>query len=156
MTLVQQLTGLSRSNRYADQEEEEIDDDDDNPPSQKPAKHDSGGSMAVIGDKESERENVIMVRNEENEASSVITEENNCSSSIGENQVNSCFMEREGPRLEPPLNPYTTMLPSSSGEFVYSSQPLLNYSDSLFFSHNMRTSIPSSTTLEGMKEFREH
>ena len=145
MSLVQKLTGLSHS----DEEEE----DDDNLPPQQPSKQESGG---VIGDKESDRESVIVVRNEENEASSVITEENNCSSSMGENQVNSCFMAGEGPMLEPPLNPYVTMLPPSSAKFVCSSQPLMNYSDSLFFSHNLRTSIPSSATFEGRKEFREH
>ncbi|KAK7364085.1 hypothetical protein VNO80_12456 [Phaseolus coccineus] len=149
MSLVQKLTGLSRS----DKEEE----DDGNLPPQQPSKQESGGSLAaVIGDKESDGESMIIVRNEENEASSVITEENNCSSSLGENQVNSCFIAGEGPMLEPPLNPYVTMLPPSSAKFVCSSQPLMNYSDSLFFSHNLRTSIPSSTTLEGRKEFREH
>ncbi|ESW24744.1 hypothetical protein PHAVU_004G156300 [Phaseolus vulgaris] len=139
MSLVQKLTGLTRA------KEEE---DDDDPPPQQSSKQESGGSLAaVIGDKESDGESMIIVRNEENEASSVITEENNC---IGENQVNSCFMAGEGAMLEPPLNPYVTMLPPSSGKFVCSSQPLMNYSDSLFFSHNLRT------TLEGRKEFHEH
>lgn len=150
MALVQKLTGFSRS-------EEE---DGANPPPHRPPKQElGGGNAAVVGDKQSERKNMIIVRNEDNQTSSVITEENNCSSSIGENQVNSCFMAGKPPMLEPPLNPYVSNLPvmaPSSAEFVCSSQPLLNYSDSLFFSHNTRTSTPSSATSEGMKEFSEH
>ncbi|KAL2321191.1 hypothetical protein Fmac_030160 [Flemingia macrophylla] len=143
MQLVQKLTGLSRS-------EEE----DGHPSSQQqPSKQESGpGNATVVGEKECENKNVVIIRNED-ETSSVITEENNCNSYMGENHVNSCFMVGENPMLEHPLNPYITNLPVLTSEFVYSNQSLLNYSDSLFFSHNMRTSIPSS--LEGMKEFRE-
>jgi len=152
MSLVQKLTGLSRS----DSEDEE-EDDDNPPPPQQQLKQESGGSLAaVMGDKESDRESMIIVRNEENEASSVLTEENNCSSSMGENQVNSCFMAGEGPIIEPPMTPYVTMMAPSSTKFVCSSPPLMNYSDSLFFSHNLRTSIPSPATLEGTKDFRDH
>ncbi|XP_027925466.1 VQ motif-containing protein 20-like [Vigna unguiculata] len=153
MSLVQKLTGLSRS----DSEDEE-EDDDNPPPPQQQLKQESGGSLAaVMGDKESDRESMIIVRNEENEASSVLTEENNCSSSMGENQVNSCFMAGEGPIIEPPMTPYVTMMAApSSTKFVCSSPPLMNYSDSLFFSHNLRTSIPSPATLEGTKDFRDH
>ncbi|KAG2385197.1 hypothetical protein LR48_Vigan10g022100 [Vigna angularis] len=148
MSLVQKLTGLSRS----DSEDE----DEDNPPPLQPLKQESGGSLAaVMGDKESDRESMIILRNEENEASSAITEENNCSSSMGENQVNSCFMAGEGPIIEPPMTPYVTMMAPSSTKFVCSSPPLMNYSDSLFFSHNLRASIPSPATLEGTKEFRD-
>ncbi|KAK7380050.1 hypothetical protein VNO78_32401 [Psophocarpus tetragonolobus] len=138
MSLVQKLTGLSRS----DEEEEDP---------LLSSKHEQVGDDIVA--ELCDRKNLVIVRNDENETSSVITEENNCSSSMGENQVNSCFMR------DPPLNPYVSnlsMLPPRSADFVCSSQPLLNYSDSLFFSHNIRTSIPSSPTLEGIKDFRQH
>ncbi|KAH1086084.1 VQ motif-containing protein 20 [Glycine max] len=147
MSLVQKLTGLSRS-------DEKEDEDGGNPTPQQPSNQKFGGDVAVaVGDKESGR------KNEDNETSSVITTEENYCSSVGENQVNSCFMTGEPSMLEPRLNPYVTNLPvlaPSSAEFACSSQPFLNYTDSLFFSHNMRNSIPSSVTLEGMKEFREH
>ncbi|XP_020211523.1 VQ motif-containing protein 20 [Cajanus cajan] len=142
MQLVQKLTGLSR-----------LEEDGGHPSPQQPPKQQYGaGIEAMVGDKECERKNVAIIRNED-ETSSVITEENNCSSSMGENQVNSCFMARENPILEHPLNPYMTNLSVLTSEFACSNQSLLNYSDSLFFSHNMRTSIPSS--LEGVKEIRE-
>jgi len=147
MSLVQKLTGLSRS-------DEKEDEDGGNPRPQQPSNQKFGGdAAAAVGDKESGR------KNEDNETSSVITTEENYCSSVGENQVNSCFMTGEPSMLEPRLNPYVTNLPvlaPSSAEFACSSQPFLNYTDSLFFSHNMRNSIPSSVTLEGMKEFREH
>lgn len=151
MSLVQKLTGLSRSG-------EEKEEGGNQSPQQLSNQEFGGDVAAVVGDKESDRKNVNIVKNEDNETSSVITEENNCSS-VGENQVNSCFMTGEPSMLEPRLNPYVTNLPvlaPSSAEFACSSQPFLNYTDSLFFSHNMRNSIPSSVTLEGMKEFREH
>ncbi|XP_006588293.2 VQ motif-containing protein 20 [Glycine max] len=145
MSLVQKLTGLSRSG-------EEKEEGGNQSPQQLSNQEFGGDVAAVVGDKESDRKNVNIVKNEDNETSSVITEENNCSS-VGENQVNSCFMTGEPSMLEPKLNPYVTNFPvmaPSSAEFVCSSQPFLNYSDSLFFSHNLRTS------LEGMKEFLEH
>lgn len=148
MALVQKLTGLSRS--------EEDGGGNNLLPPQQPPKQEVRSSMMAI--KESDHKKVV-VGNEDNETSSVITEENNCISNIGENQVNSCFMAGP-PILEPPLNPYVTNLPvfqtSSHAEFIRSSQPLLNYSNSLFFSHNIMTSIPSSATLEGVNEFREY
>ncbi|KAK7291424.1 hypothetical protein RIF29_06557 [Crotalaria pallida] len=135
MALVQKLTGQSRS------EDDGGGSNNNNPPPPRQPKQEPV----------SHRENV-MVGNEDNEASSVITEDNNCSSSIGENQVNSCFAA--APLImEPPMNPYMANLPvfppPSSSEFMYPSQPLLNYSNSLFFSHNMRAS------LEGVNEFHE-
>lgn len=150
MALVQKLTGLSRS--------QDDGGSNNNPSSQ--LKQEPGGGIAVASrDKESDRKKVVMARSEDNEASSGITDENNCSSSIGENQVNSCFVGAEPPIMEPPLNPYMTnfaMLPPNSADFMCSSQPFLNYSDSLFFSNNMRASIPNSASLEGIKEFRDY
>lgn len=145
MALVQKLTGLSRS---------EEDGGSCDLPSQHQAKKELEGNVG----KERDQKKVVIIRNEDNETSSVITEENSCSINIVENQVNSCFMGTEAPMLEPPF-PYMTNLPMlapSSADFLCSSQPLLNYSDSLFFSHNMRTSIASSATLEGMKEFGDY
>lgn len=134
MALVQKLTGLSRS------------DDDDHRPQSKQEK----GNKAH----EEENKNVKIVGNDDNESSSVITDEN-CGS-IGEGQVNSCFM----PPIFEPHNPYITNIPvftPNSADFLCANQPFYNYSDSLFFTPpNMRTSISSSSSLEGMNEFREY
>lgn len=138
MALVQKLTGLSRS-----------DNDGADLPQPKP----EPGNAAA--DKDADHKKVSA--NEDNETSSVITEENNCSSSIGDTQVNSCFMTNP-PILDPSLNPYMTNLPMftpNSAELLCSNQPFLNY-DSLFFTHNMRGSMnPSTATLDGMNDFRE-
>ncbi|OIW16015.1 hypothetical protein TanjilG_04550 [Lupinus angustifolius] len=145
MALVQKLTGLSRS---------EEDGDDSNLPPPKQAKQElvSNNIAPVVVSKESDRKNVV-VGTEDNETSSVITEENNCTNNISENQVNSCFVSP--PILEPPVNPYLANLPPvfmppSSSEFMCSSQPLLNYPNSFYFSHNMRSS------LEGVNDFSEY
>ena len=150
MALVQKLTGFSRS-------DEDGGCSNNLPPPPQPKQEGITAAAIVAADKERDGKK-MMVGNEDNETSSVITEENNCCSSVGENQVNSCFVP---PIMEPPVNPYMANLPvftaPSTAEFMCSShQPLLNYSDSLFFSHNMRTSIPSSATLEGVNEFREY
>ncbi|AES76679.1 hypothetical protein MtrunA17_Chr6g0484311 [Medicago truncatula] len=148
MALVQKLTGLSRS------EEDDGSKNGKNASSsqyQTPKKEPVSCNYGMlIGDKENDRKNVVLLRNEDNDtSSSVITDENNYGNNVGENQVNSCFIPSDTLMLEPPLNPYmTNFLASSSAEFMCSSQPLLNYSDS-FFSHNMRT-------LGGMKEFGDY
>ncbi|EEF30231.1 hypothetical protein RCOM_1158870 [Ricinus communis] len=144
MALVQKLTGLSHSSLdqapRAKQEEGKLSSEDENNKSR----------MKIVG-------------NDDNESSSVITEENNCgnNSSIGDGQVNSCFVP---PIFEPP-NPYITNIPvftPNSADFLCANQPFYNnYTDSLFFStpNNMmmRTSISSSpSTLEGINEFREY
>ncbi|KAJ1379533.1 VQ motif-containing protein 20-like [Sesbania bispinosa] len=146
MALVQKLTGLNHT-----EDDGKCNNSSSSQPKQEP-------SNEISGDKESERKKGILNRNEDSD-SSVITEENNCSSNIGENQVNSCFMGSEPVLLESPMNPYVTnlhVLPSSSNEFMCSNQPLLNYSDSLFFSSNTTVSVPSSVTLEAMKEYRDY
>ena len=138
MALVQKLTGYSRS-----------DEETNNTPQ---PKQESGN---VVSDKDSDHKKV---GNEDNDTSSRITDENNCSISIGDNQVNSCFMTP--PIMEPPLNPYMTNLPvftPNSADFLCSNQPFLNYPDSLYnVCHNMRSSISSSASLEGTNEFREY
>ncbi|KAJ7975132.1 putative VQ motif-containing protein [Quillaja saponaria] len=150
MALVQKLTGLSRSDE----------DDDNNNSKNKPPKPKSKAETANVmsGDKVS-TENGKMVGNEDNESSSVVTDENNCSSIYsGDGQVNSCFMTP--PIFEPPTsNLYMTNIPvftPSSADFLCSNQQFLNYTDSLFFSHNMRTSVSSSASLEGMNDLREY
>jgi len=147
MALVQKLTGLSRSEEDGRSNTAPAPSSQYQTPKKEPVTSTYG---MLIGDKENERKNVVMLRNEDNDtSSSVITDENNYGNNIGENQVNSCFIASDTPMLEPPLNPYmTNFLASSSAEFMCSSQPLLNYSDS-FFSHNMRT-------LGGMKEFGDY
>ncbi|CAJ2636988.1 unnamed protein product [Trifolium pratense] len=149
MALVQKLTGLSRS------EEEDVGSSNVAPSSQFQLKQEPVSHIGMmVGEKENDQKRVVTLRNEDNEASSsVTTDENNCGNNIGENQVNSCFLTSDAPIFEPPLNPnyMSNFLASSSAEFMYSSQPMLNYSDS-FFSNNMRT----STTLGGMKEFGDY
>lgn len=146
MALVQKLTGLSRSDN----------DGADPPQQQKQEPGNAAASSSAAADKDGHHKKVCA--NEDNETSSVITEENNCSSSVGDTQVNSCFMANP-PILDPPLNPYMANLPvftPNSAELLCSNQPFLNY-DSLFFSHNMRSSMnPSSATLEGMNDFRDY
>ncbi|KAJ1405714.1 hypothetical protein SESBI_25627 [Sesbania bispinosa] len=140
MALVQKLTGLNHT-----EDDGKCNNSSSLQPKQEP-------SNEISGDKEIERKKGILNRNEDSD-SSVITEENNCSSNIGENQVNSCFMGAEPVLLEPPMNPYVT---NFSNEFMCSNQPLLNYSDSLFFSSNTTVSVPSSVALEAMKEYRDY
>ncbi|KAE9588224.1 hypothetical protein Lal_00003286 [Lupinus albus] len=144
MALVQKLTGLSPS--------EEDGGDNNLPPSKQPKQEPASSNIApMVVSKESSRKNVV-VGIEDNETSSVITEENSCTNNISENQVNSCFVSP--PILEAPVNPYLANLPvfppPNSSEFMCSRQPLLNYPNSLYFSHNMRSS------LEGVNEFREY
>lgn len=149
MALVQKLTGLSRSDNDAPSAAAA----DPLQPKQEPG-NPAASTLTVEKDGHLKKGSA----NEDNETSSVITEENNCSSSIGDTQVNSCFMPNP-PILDPSLNPYMTNLPvftSNSAEFLCSNQPFLNY-DPLFFPHNIRSSMNTSTaTLEGMNDFREY
>ncbi|XP_028800173.1 VQ motif-containing protein 20 [Neltuma alba] len=148
MALVQKLTGLSRSDNDVPTALDPLQ------PKQEPGIP-AASTLTVDKDGGDLKKGSV---NEDNETSSVITEENNCSSSIGDTQVNSCFMPNP-PILDPSLNPYMTSLPvftSNSTEFLCSNQPFLNY-DPLFFSHNMRSSMNTSpATLEGMNDFREY
>lgn len=151
MALVQKLTGLSRS--------DEKDDENNIVPSSQhqPLKQESVTSNVMVGDRDNDQKKVVILRNEDNDASSsVITDENIYGNNIGENRENQCFIASEAQMFEPPFNPYmTNYLASNSAEFLYSSPPLLNYSDS-FFSHNMIASLPNSNTLEGMNEFGDY
>lgn len=114
-------------------------------------KSESGGNASTSSDEENK--SVKIVGNDDNESSSVVTDEN-CSS-LGDGQVNSCFVP---PIFETP-NPYMTNIPfftPNSAEFLCSNQPFYNYTDSLFFPPNMRSSVSSSSNLEGIREFREY
>ncbi|KAK4567697.1 hypothetical protein RGQ29_003456 [Quercus rubra] len=135
MALVQKLTGQSRSEDHDTARQ----------------KSDSGGNASTSSDEENK--SVKIVGNDDNESSSVVTDEN-CSS-LGDGQVNSCFVP---PIFETP-NPYMTNIPfftPNSAEFLCSNQPFYNYTDSLFFAPNMRSSVSSSSNLEGIREFREY
>ncbi|CAK7349715.1 unnamed protein product [Dovyalis caffra] len=132
MALVQKLTGLSRS--------------EDDPIPQ--VKHENGNRVLA----KEESKNVKIVGNDDNESSSAITDEN-CGS-IGDGQVNSCFM----PPIFQPLNPnYITNIPiftPNSAEFLRANQSFYNYTDPLFFpSPNMRNSISTTSALEVKNEF---
>ncbi|KAM3703200.1 hypothetical protein ACB094_04G081700 [Castanea mollissima] len=136
MALVQKLTGQSRSEDHHDMARQ---------------KSESGGNASTSSDEENK--SVKIVGNDDNESSSVVTDEN-CSS-LGDGQVNSCFVP---PIFETP-NPYMTNIPyftPNSADFLCSNQPFYNYTDSLFFPPNMRSSVSSSSNLEGIREFREY
>ncbi|KAJ1423590.1 hypothetical protein SESBI_12213 [Sesbania bispinosa] len=139
MALVQKLTGFSHSG-----------DGDESLKS----KHGSGNNISrLMEDKESGGEKMIMVKNEDSETTSMITKDNNCNNNIGESQL-SCFAGEKPPILEVPMKPCLVNLPvlsPNSTEFMCLSQSWLNFSDSLFFSNNIRTSIPSLTTFEGIE-----
>lgn len=137
MALVQKLTGLSRSDE--DQSAHVKQKKGNSSPEEE---NNNNGKRAGNG-------------NDDNESSSVITEEN-CGS-IGDGQVNSCFV----PPIFEPSNPYMTNIPiftPNSADFLCANQPFYNYTDSLFFTTpNMRTSISSSSsTMEGINEFHEY
>uniref|UniRef100_A0A5B6YV60 Putative VQ motif-containing protein 20 n=1 Tax=Davidia involucrata TaxID=16924 RepID=A0A5B6YV60_DAVIN len=138
MALVQKLTGLSRS-----------DEDDFSQPKQQPA----GNNSPEDGSKNPKTAG----SNDDNESSSVVTDENCGSTTVGDAhaQVNSCFV----PTIFDPHNPCFSNVPlfaPSSSDFLFSNQPFYNYNtDSLFFMPNVRSSISSSSSLEGMKEFHE-
>ncbi|KAK9278766.1 hypothetical protein L1049_028343 [Liquidambar formosana] len=142
MALVQKLTGLSRS--------------DDGGGSERPTttvKSENGKEMPKEKDKNAKRGGGGG-GNDENSSSSVITDEN--SGSVGcDGQVNSFFL----PPILDPSNPYLSnfhlFTPNSTDFLCSNNQPFYNYTDSLFFSPNMRSSV-SSSTLEAMNEFREY
>ncbi|GMI95307.1 VQ motif-containing protein 20 [Hibiscus trionum] len=129
MALVQKLTGLSRN-----EEDHQNHNHAAHPP-------------------KAEEDSKRIINNDDNESSSVITDET-C-----EGQVNSCFVP---PLFDPPAAPFLTNIPvftPNSADFlcVNHHQPFYNYTDSLFFTPNMRSSISSSSSgLEGMNEFRDY
>ncbi|KAJ8753680.1 hypothetical protein K2173_026356 [Erythroxylum novogranatense] len=133
MALVQKLTGLSRSD--SDQ-----------------------STMTQVklekGIAEGSNKNGKIVGNDDNESSSVITDEN-CGS-VGDRRVNSCFVP---PIFEPP-NPYMPHIPvftPTSAHFLCPNPSFYSYTDPLFLSSpNIRAPISSSSTTEGMDEFREY
>ncbi|XP_057952034.1 VQ motif-containing protein 20 [Malania oleifera] len=137
MALVQKLTGLSHSAS-----------DDDAPPhagADKESRNAKGGA----GD--------------ENDTSSVITEENGCDLRV--NSANCMVPPFFESAMAPTMNPYLCNMPflgGTSTDFLCSNQqqPFYNsYNESLIFSGapNMRmmSSISSSSTLDGLSEFRE-
>ncbi|XVE64047.1 hypothetical protein DITRI_Ditri07aG0069900 [Diplodiscus trichospermus] len=134
MALVQKLTGLSRN-------------EDDHQHNNHQAPHQPKAENGTASAEEDSKR----INNDDNESSSVITEEN------GEGQANSCFVP---PLFEPPPLPFFTnipIFPPNSDEFLcVNHQTFYNYKDPLFFTPNMRSSISSSSGLEGMNEFRDH
>jgi|UniRef100_A0A2N9IJQ8 hypothetical protein len=140
MALVQKLTGQSRS-------------EDDDISQQK---SESCGNGPTSSD-DQDNKSVKILGNDDNESSSVVTDEN-CSSlgDGGGHQVNSCFVP---PMFEAVPDPYITNIPvfrPNSAEFLCSNQAFYNYTDTLFFTPNMRTAVSASSNLEGIKEFREY
>ncbi|XP_022738942.1 VQ motif-containing protein 20 [Durio zibethinus] len=134
MALVQKLTGLSRNEN-----------DHHN-------HHHAPHQPKTENGTASTEEDSKRINNDDNESSSVITDEN-C-----EGQVNSCFVP---PLFDPPPAPFLTNIPvftPNSADFlcVNHHQPFYNYTDSLFFTPNMRSSISSSSGLEGINEFRDY
>ncbi|MBA0679809.1 hypothetical protein Gohar_028293 [Gossypium harknessii] len=133
MALVQKLTGLSRN-----------EDDHQNHNNHGPHQPKAETGAASV-EEDSKR-----INNDDNESSSVITDEN-C-----EGQVNSCFVP---PLFDPPAAPFLNIpvfTPNSTDFLCVNHQPFYNYTDSLFFTPNMRSSISSSSGLEGMNEFRDY
>ncbi|WOG96746.1 hypothetical protein DCAR_0416082 [Daucus carota subsp. sativus] len=131
MALVQKLTGLSQSKE--DQAAAK------NPKSE-PGNENKG-----------DHPNKGMMINDDNESTSVITDENG-SNSMGDGQVNSCFVP---PIFDPP-NPGFNNIPiftPTSYDLLCSSQPYYNFHhDPMFLMPTMRNSI-SSSTLDGFKDF---
>ncbi|GMI76560.1 VQ motif-containing protein 20 [Hibiscus trionum] len=133
MALVQKLTGMSRN------------EEDHN----RAAAHQPKAEASA--EEDSKR-----ISSDDNESSSVITDEN-C-----EGQVNSsCFVAP--PLFDPPAAPFLTNIPvftPNSADFLcvnHHPPPFYNYTDSLFFTPNMRSSISSSSSgLEGMNEFHDY
>ncbi|XP_027123441.2 VQ motif-containing protein 20-like [Coffea arabica] len=158
MALVQKLTGLSRSS-----EDDQIISPAPPPPPETKVEpnfqddftdDNNNKNMMVNND------NKGGTMNDDNESTSVVTDEieNNGSSGttagdIG--QVNSsCFVTPPPPIFDPPnpcFNNIPFFNPSPATDFFCTAQPFYNYSDSLFFMPNIRSSL-SSATLDGMKE----
>ncbi|PPR92786.1 hypothetical protein GOBAR_AA27883 [Gossypium barbadense] len=133
MALVQKLTGLSRN-------------EDDHQNHNNHAPHQPKAETGAASVEEDSKR----INNDDNESSSVITDEN-C-----EGQVNSCFFP---PLFDPPAAPFLNIpvfTPNSTDFLCVNHQPFYNYTDSLFFTPNMRSSISSSSGLEGMNEFRDY
>ncbi|OMO96999.1 VQ motif-containing protein [Corchorus capsularis] len=153
MGLVQKLTGLSRNDHQEDLHHHHHKNHNNHhqAPQQPKAENGcgsgGGGAASAVAEEDSKR----IVTNDDNESSSVITDEN-C-----EGQVNSCFVP---PLFDPPPAPFLTNIPvftPNSADFLCVNQPYYNYTDSLFFTPNMRSSISSSSSgLDGINEFRDY
>lgn len=164
MALVQKLTGLSRS------------DDDPAPPvNSDPANNNNASSnnnnMTIPNNNtssccEDDDKNIKGMMNDDNESTSVITDDNGGggSSSIGDGQVNSCFVPPT-PIFDQPnascFNNIPFFTPTSMDFLGSTAQPpFYSYTDSMFFMPNNNTTTTrssiSSSTLEGMKEFQEY
>ncbi|XVF53902.1 hypothetical protein PTKIN_Ptkin05aG0137000 [Pterospermum kingtungense] len=139
MALVQKLTGLSRN-------EDDHHNHQNNAPNQPKAEKRTSSSV----EEDNKRINV----NDDNESSSIITDEN-C-----EGQVNSSSSFATPPLFEalaaPPFLTNIPIFTPNSVDFLCVNQPFYNHTDSLFFTPNMRSSISSSSGLEGMNEFRDY
>ncbi|XP_027126128.1 VQ motif-containing protein 20-like [Coffea eugenioides] len=155
MALVQKLTGLSRSS-----EDDQIISPAPPPPETKVEPNfqddftdDNNNKNMMVND------NKGGTMNDDNESTSVVTDEieNNGSSGttagdIG--QVNSSCFVTPPPIFDPPnpcFNNIPFFNPNPAADFFCTAQPFYNYSDSLFFMPNIRSSL-SSATLDGMKE----
>lgn len=143
MALVQKLTGLSRSS-------------DDNS-----TENGNGSSEEENNNSNSNNIKSCKTAGNDDESTSVITTDDNCGGgSIGDGQVNSCFVPP--PIFEPP-NPFLTsnipVFTPNSADFLCSNhQQFYNYAtESLLFSPNIRGAISStpSAAAEGMNNFRE-
>ncbi|KAE8721683.1 VQ motif-containing protein 8 [Hibiscus syriacus] len=147
MALVQKLTGLSRNEEDHHHHQNH----------QSAAQNNVAASHQPKAEASAEEDSKRIINNnnnDDNDSSSVITDENS------EGQVNSCFVP---PLFDPPAAaPFLTNIPiftPNSADFlcVNHHQPFYNYTDSLFFTPNMRSSISSSSSgLEGMNEFRDY
>ncbi|KAM7482994.1 hypothetical protein LguiB_007577 [Lonicera macranthoides] len=163
MALVQKLTGLSRS------------DDDPGPPVNSDAANNNNNNnnnvtipnnntSSCCEDDDKNIKGMMNLVNDDNDSTSVITDENGGgSSSIGDGQVNSCFVPPT-PIFDPPNASCFNNIPfftPTSMDFLGSTAhpPFYSYTDSIFFMPNNTTttrSSISSSTLEGMKEFPEY
>lgn len=138
MALVQKLTGLSKS------KEDQV---STKTPKTEPGNEKEGDHHHDINTNPNKG---IMI-NDDNESTSVITDENG-SNSMGDGQVNSCFVP---PIFDPP-NPGFNNMPlftPTSYDLLCSTQPYYNFHDPMFFMPTMRNSIASSPSLEGFKDF---
>lgn len=140
MALVQKLTGLSKSKE--DQLATET-------PKGEPGNRKKGGHNYT---NTNSRKGIMI--NDDNESTSVITDENG-SNSMGDGQVNSCFVP---PIFDPPANPGFKIIPlftPGSYDFLCakSTQTYYSYHDPMFYMPTMRNSISSPSTLDGLEEF---
>ncbi|KAI5660201.1 hypothetical protein M9H77_28994 [Catharanthus roseus] len=158
MALVQKLTGFSSRSRSTSPEEIDHHQSSSNPqqqqqqscpnPKPEPINYEFNDEINKNGNRNS------MI--DDNESTSVVTtDENNSSNS-------SCYVPSP-PIFDHPSNPNNCFgnngippffNPNSADFLCSSTQPFYNYSESLFYMPNMRSSF-SSSSLEGMKELPE-